>query len=73
MNELIIWLNALTSLKCIKDKFCYISTKNMPQKSITILLNNQAIAEKEYVKYLGVIVDSKLSFQQHITISKKNL
>ena len=35
-------------------------------------MNRQAIAQKEYVKYLGVLIDSKLTFQFHITgVTKK--
>ena len=40
--------------------------------SVTILINRQAIVQKEYVKYLGVLIDSKLTFKYHIAaISKK--
>ena len=35
-------------------------------------MNRQAIAQKEYVKYLGVLIGSKLSFQFYITgVTKK--
>ena len=35
-------------------------------------MDRQAIAQKEYVKYLGVLIDSTLSFQFHITgVTKK--
>ena len=36
-------------------------------------MNRHAIAQKEYVKYLGVLIDSKLTFQFHITagVTKK--
>ena len=30
-------------------------------------MNRQVIAQKEDVKYLGVFIDSKLTFQFHIT------
>ena len=39
---------------------------------MTLIMNRQAIAQKEYVKYLGVLIDSKLAFQFHITdVTKK--
>ena len=41
-------------------------------KSITILINRQAISQKDYVKYLGVLIDSRLTFQQHILSIKKS-
>ena len=39
---------------------------NKPKFPVTILINKQAIAEVKYVKYLGVLIDSHLSFKYHI-------
>ena len=61
---------------CIVEKIVFVFIISRKDYIILsyLILNNQAIAEKEFVKYLGVIIDPKLSFQQHITIiSKKNL
>ena len=45
--------------------------KSLP-KSITLLINRKAIQEKEYVKYLGVLIDSGLTWKNQIDlISKK--
>ena len=36
------------------------------------MLGNKAIEQKDYVKYLGVLIDSRLSFKQHlIEVNKK--
>ena len=36
------------------------------------IFKGEAIEQKDYVKYLGVLIDSKLSFKQHIIgITKK--
>ena len=40
---------------------------------IKILINKKAIEQKEYVKYLGVLLDSKLSFCHHISSIKKKI
>ena len=73
LKKLSTWLisNRLT-LNISKPNFVIFSPKNKPLKSITLLMNRQAIAQKEYVKYLGVLIDSRLSFQFHITgVTKK--
>ena len=44
------------------------------KKRITIKINKKAIKEKESIKYLGVLIDSTLSWKQQIlNLSKKNL
>ena len=35
-------------------------------------MNKKAIEQKDYVKYLGVLIDSQLTFKDHITsLSRK--
>ena len=36
------------------------------KKHITILINKEAIDEVKHVKYLGVLIDSQLTFKYHI-------
>ena len=46
-----------------------LSLFHAPKKSkflITILINNKAIDEVKYTKYLGVTLDAQLSFKYHI-------
>ncbi len=73
LKKLVTWLNAnRLALNVKKTNFVIFSAINKPLQPVTILVNRQAIAQKEYVKYLGVLIDSKLSFKQHtIAISKK--
>ena len=55
-----------------KNELCLFSAKNKPLKPVTITINGQAIEQKDYVMYSGVLIDSKLSFKQHIIgITKK--
>ena len=74
LNKLYLWLN-LNRLSLNYDKTNYIifHTYNKPIKQyITIKINKKAIAEKKSIKYLGVLIDSTLSWKQHISnVSKK--
>ena len=72
LNKLYLWLNVnRLSLNIDKTNFIVFHPYNKPI-SITIKINNKAIIEKEYIKYLGVLIDSTLSWKQHVSnISKK--
>ena len=73
LKKLSSWLitNRL-ALNISKTNFVIFSPKNKPLETITLIMNRQAIAQKEYVKYLGILIDSKLTFQFHITgVTKK--
>ena len=62
LRKLYIWLNInRLSLNIDKTNFVIFHPFNKPSKhNVTIKINNKAINEKESIKYLGVIVDSKL-------------
>ena len=55
LNKLFLWLNViLLSLNIDKTNFIVFHPYNKPiKKRITIKINNKAIKEKEYIKYLG--------------------
>ena len=74
LNKLYLWLNVnRLSLNIDKTNVIVFHPYNKPiKKSITIKINNKAIEEKEYIKYLGVLIDSTLSWKHHVSnISKK--
>ena len=74
LNKLYLWLNVnRLSLNIDKTIFIVFHPYNKPvKKRITIKINNKAIIEKEYIKYLGVLIDSTLSWKHHVSnISKK--
>ena len=50
------------------------SRKNQIQNHLTISLNNVQVERTTYQKHLGVILDEKLNFKEHVdsTISKVN-
>ena len=54
------------SLNISKTKFVVFHAPNKPKFPITILINNKPIDEDKYIKYLGVTLDSQLSFKFHI-------
>ena len=67
LKKLSQWLNAnRLALNISKTNFVIFAAKNKPLSNVTILLNKKAIEEKKYVKYLGVLIDSQLTFKHHI-------
>ena len=67
LKKLFEWLciNRL-SLNISKTNFVVFHAINKPKYPITILINKQAIEEVKFVKYLGVLIDSHLTFKAHI-------
>ena len=58
LKKLNMWLNVnRLALNVSKTNFVIFAPVNKPMKSITILINKQAISQKDYVKYLGVLID----------------
>ena len=54
------------SLNISKTNFVISAPNNKHKLHVTILINKVAIEEVQYVKYLGVLIDSKLMFKYHI-------
>ena len=76
-NELLIlydWLcvNRL-SLNVTKTNFVLFHSHKKRDFPISIKINNEEIEEKQYIKYLGVLIDSQLTFKQHIHEVKKKI
>jgi hypothetical protein len=72
---LINWLHTNRfSLNLTKTHFMIFGSKNKFPHPITIQIEGENIAEVEETKFLGVILDSSLSWKKHIYhISKKSL
>ena len=66
LNKLYLWLNLnRLPLNIDKTNFIIFHPYNKPLKQqVTIKINNKAINEKEYIKYLGVLVDSSLNWKK---------
>ena len=60
-------------IKCEQNKLHHFHPYNKPLKQhITLKINNKAIIEKDNIKYLGVIIDSRLNWKNYIlSVSKK--
>ena len=76
LKKMYLWLNVnRLSLNIGKTNFIIFHPFNKPVKSVvTLLINKKAISEENYLKYLGVVVDSTLSWNHQISnITKKIL
>ena len=74
LKKLYLWLNVnRLSLNVSKTNYIIFHPYNKPLKQhITLEINNKAIIEKDNIKYLGVIIDSRLNWKNHIlAVSKK--
>ena len=74
LNKLYLWLNVnRLSLNIEKTNYVIFHPYNKPMKrQVTIKINRKAIDEKESIVYFGVLIDSTLSWKNHIlNISKK--
>ena len=62
------------SLNITKTNLVIFHSINKPKNPTTILINKEAIDELKHVKYLGVLIDSQLTFKYHIDeLNKKSL
>ena len=64
LEKLFEWLciNRL-SLNISKINFFIFCSANKPKPPVTILINKEAIDEVTHVKYLGILIDSQLTFK----------
>ena len=75
LRKLDTWLvvNRL-SLNIAKTKFLVFHPYNKPMKQrITLKIHKKTISESEYIKYLGIMVDSTLSWNIHIDKISKTI
>ena len=73
LNCIIKWLNAnRLSLNIDKTNFVIFRPKGKNEECPTIHINGTSILEVGYAKFLGVIIDNKLNWLEHIKcISRK--
>ena len=67
LKEISLWLKAnKLSLNIKKTHFMIFSSKNKPHTDMNINIDGEIINETSKTKFLGVIIDNKLSWKDHI-------
>ena len=61
-----LWLQVNKLSLNVKKTFHYFFKKKKPHRPIKLLINNQAIGEVNNTKFLGVIIDKKINWKDHI-------
>ena len=75
LRKLYTWLSVnRLSLNIDKTNFVIFHPFNKPLKyNVTIKIHKKAISEKKAIKYLGVLIDSTLSWKEHVSYLSKKL
>ena len=74
LKKLSLWLNLnRLALNISKTNFVIFRTQQKKiDHNVTLILNRKAIEQKRFVKYLGLLVDEHLTWEEHINgISKR--
>jgi predicted Mrr-cat superfamily restriction endonuclease len=67
MNKILIWTKNKIKFNEQKSKVMVISRrKRKENKEISVYMNNKPLEHAQKIKYLGIIIDSKLNFREHI-------
>ena len=68
LKEIVIWLRAnKLSLNISKTQYMLFLNKKVIQPNVTIEINGQSITCATKTKFLGVIIDNKLTWKEHIS------
>ena len=62
------WLNANKLSLNVKKSNVVRFTKNSSKEQLKIKINDELLSEVEFVKYLGILIDNKLSYSHHMQI-----
>ena len=66
LTSLITWFNNLLTLNLNKTHYIEFKTKNHCQVQTTALYDHKDIANSTETKFLGLIIDETLSWNQHM-------
>jgi len=66
MNKILNWAKNKINFNEQKSKAIVSRRKSKENKEITVYMNNKPIEQFQNIKYLGIIIDSKLNFREHI-------
>ena len=74
LKKLIEWMNVnKLSLNIKKTKYMLFTLHKKPRSTGDIFIDHEPIEKVEHFKFLGVIIDSKLSWVDHIQFIKKKI
>jgi hypothetical protein len=69
LNETINWFNSnLLTLNYSKSRFLQFLTRNRKEIQIQLISTNSVITNMNCIKVLGLIIDTTLSWKEHITL-----
>ena len=68
MNKVLTWAqNNKLNFNEQKSKVMFISRRKRKENNeISFYMNNKILEQVKNIKYLGIIIDSKLNFREHI-------
>ena len=73
-ENLIEWMHVnKLSLNIKKTKYMLFTLRKKPRSTGDIFIDHEPIEKVEHFKFLGVIIDSKLSWVDHIQFIKKKI
>ena len=61
------------SLNCNKTNFMLLTSRKHDPASFKVIINNHNISPEDNLKYLGVLLDNKLSWKPHVQKVKTQL
>jgi hypothetical protein len=68
MNKTLTWAkNNKLNFNEQKSKVMVITRRKRENKDISVYMNNKILEQVKKIIYLGIIIDSKLNFREHIT------
>ena len=75
LKHLSLWLKVnRLALNISKTNFLiFHSSQRRLNHNVTLKLDRKSLCQKEYIKYLGVFVDSHLNWKHHISIVSKKI
>ena len=74
LGNILFWLEVnKLSLNVNKTHYIIFRSRNIATQDVHINVKNVTIDKVEYTKFLGVIIDEKLSWKQHIEYVRKKL
>jgi len=70
LSKITLWSKNKIIFNEMKSKVMLVSRrKQREQRNITVYLNNKALEQVTWMKYLGIVIDHKFRFQEHMNFA----